>query len=238
MAGSHLARRHQGHVGNSPHHSSQPRNLKNPRRVAWSSSPTRGNWGEAWKAWVTGEARGVSPIHCEQLSPQEWRLTDQGVRQMLAALDDGVTMDTARKWLDGPLAAWRKEDPLRATKPPEPPVGLTAISSFALAHTKDPLARPLTNGELRQIQDRYKKATPAPWIVCREHPIIGGIGGPVCYMDEDEDVCVGQAGDFGPTNDAMDDGKFIAHARSDVPRLLHDLLRTRGYLKAALYAQK
>lgn len=54
------------------------------------------------------------------------------------------------------------------------------------------------------------------------------LGGPVCYMDEDATVVVGQGGDFGPTNDPMDDAQFIAHAGTDVPRLLQEVRRLRA----------
>jgi len=37
-------------------------------------------WGDAWRAWKAGETGHVSPVHTEHLKPQEWRLTDQGMR--------------------------------------------------------------------------------------------------------------------------------------------------------------
>ena len=81
--------------------------------------------------------------------------------------------------------------------------------------------------DMQKIFERAQRATPGPWVVCREHPVLGTIGGPVCYMDEDEDVCVGQACDFGPTNDPMHDADFIAHARTDIPRLLAEVQTLR-----------
>ena len=39
-------------------------------------------------------------------------------------------------------------------------------------------------------------------------------------MDEDELVQVGLGCDVGPTHDPLIDAEFIAHARTDVPRLL------------------
>jgi hypothetical protein len=35
-------------------------------------------WGDAWRKWSDGETRGRCPFHAEGISPQEWRLTDQG----------------------------------------------------------------------------------------------------------------------------------------------------------------
>lgn len=49
-------------------------------------------------------------------------------------------------------------------------------------------------------------------------------------MDEDEDIVVGQAGDFGATNNPVDDAQFLAHARTDVPRLLNEVCRLRSEL--------
>jgi hypothetical protein len=81
--------------------------------------------------------------------------------------------------------------------------------------------------ELSAIYDRCRRATPGPWVACRDHSVIGGIGGPICQMDEDDAIVVGQAGDWGPSNDPWDDAEFIAHARSDVPRLLAEVQRVR-----------
>jgi hypothetical protein len=116
----------------------------------------------------------------------------------------------------------------RATREAEPRPEITFVTSRELAATDfDPTAKPLTDADLRAIEDRCRRATPGGWMACKEHPDFPVIGSPVCYMDEDETIAVGQGGDFGPTNNPMDDAQFIAHARTDVPRLLKEVRRLR-----------
>lgn len=92
---------------------------------------------------------------------------------------------------------------------------------------------PLSDEELQAIQDRCHRATPGPWVACREHYALGTIGGPICYMDEDQDVVVGQPCDVGPTHDPLVDAEFIAGSRNDIPQLLKEIGRLKWELKLA-----
>ncbi len=103
------------------------------------------------------------------------------------------------------------------------------LSSPELATFKEK-HEPLTDDDLREIRERCDLASAGRWIARRENPDFLVIGAPVCYMDEDQDVVVGQPLDCGPTNDPLDDAQFIAHARTDVPRLLTEIERLRKEL--------
>lgn len=86
---------------------------------------------------------------------------------------------------------------------------------------------PIPVSELQEMIDRCRRATAGSWMVAMEW---GGftIGGPVCHMDENHRMVVGTAGDWGPTADPQHDAEFIAHSRSDLPRLLVEVMRLRG----------
>jgi hypothetical protein len=81
--------------------------------------------------------------------------------------------------------------------------------------------------DLFAMVERCRKATPGGWGVYIERGPFT-IGGPVCYMDENRQMVVGTPGDWGPTAPPQDDAEFIACARSDLPRLLVEVLRRRG----------
>ena len=89
--------------------------------------------------------------------------------------------------------------------------------------------RPLTDDELRKTQARCMRATLGPWVVYEDHPLLGG---PVCRMDADPIVCVGPGTDVGPMRRAADDAAFIARARTDLPRLVGEVVRLRAALGA------
>lgn len=81
--------------------------------------------------------------------------------------------------------------------------------------------------ELQEMIERCRRATTGGWTYAVER---GGctIGGPVCNMDENIRMVVGTSGDWGPTADPECDAEFIAHARTDLPRLLVEVMRLRG----------
>lgn len=86
---------------------------------------------------------------------------------------------------------------------------------------------PIPVAELQAMIERCRRATTGGWTYAVER---GGytIGGPVCYMDEDNRMVVGTSGDWGSTAEPEHDAEFIAHARTDLPRLLIELMRLRG----------
>ncbi|MFV0443619.1 MAG: hypothetical protein ACK5Q5_08610 [Planctomycetaceae bacterium] len=96
-----------------------------------------------------------------------------------------------------------------------------------LAERKRKKASPIPECELQEMIDRCRTATPGSWTVALERDGFT-IGGPVCRMDENNRMVVGTAGDWGPTADPEHDAEFIAHSRSDLPRLLIEVMRLRG----------
>ena len=86
---------------------------------------------------------------------------------------------------------------------------------------------PIPEGDLQEMIGRCRRATPGSWTVALERGRFT-IGGPVCRMDENDRMVVGTAGDWGPTADPEHDAEFIAHSRSDLPRLLIEVMRLRG----------
>jgi len=107
----------------------------------------------------------------------------------------------------------------------EKPITLASLVELANRPKQPP-----SEQRLNEIEERCRKATSGGWIVARESDVWGTIGGPVCYMDEDNAIVVGQPGDWGPTNDPVDDAEFIAHARQDVPDLLAEVRRLRSLI--------
>lgn len=102
---------------------------------------------------------------------------------------------------------------------------LKAVSLRELLERRERIKRePIPEEELQSMAERCRKATTGPWVAVHGYTI----GGPVCYMDEDEQLVVGTSGDWGPTSDPRDDAEFIAHARMDLPRVLIELMRLRG----------
>ena len=99
-----------------------------------------------------------------------------------------------------------------------------------LAYRKAKKEAPIPVWELDEMMDRCRRATPGSWTVALQRGEFT-IGGPVCHMDENHRMVVGTACDWGPTADPQHDAEFIAHARSDLPRLLVEVMRLRG-LKA------
>lgn len=86
---------------------------------------------------------------------------------------------------------------------------------------------PIPMDELSEMIARCRKASPGGW--CHAIERFGfTIGGPICYMDENNKMVVGTSGDWGPTADPECDAEFIAHARMDLPRLLVEVMRLRG----------
>jgi hypothetical protein len=86
---------------------------------------------------------------------------------------------------------------------------------------------PIPVAELQEMIERCRRATTGGWTYAVER---GGctIGGPVCYMDENNRMVVGTSGDWGPTADPECDAEFIAHARTDLPRLIVEVMQLRG----------
>jgi hypothetical protein len=77
----------------------------------------------------------------------------------------------------------------------------------------------MTTEELQACRDRAEAATPGPWEMSRRDDVMGGFD----YFVEAGPLCVAVAAeDARPTRGmgAKRDAAFIAHARTDVPRLL------------------
>lgn len=77
----------------------------------------------------------------------------------------------------------------------------------------------MTDEELEAIRARAEAATPGPWFVCSEHET---------EIQRNEIGCGFQNG--GLIADCCiqaDDGRFIAHAREDIPALLAEIERIR-----------
>lgn len=91
--------------------------------------------------------------------------------------------------------------------------------------------RLLTAEELRAIEERVAQATPGPWRWV-DMPLATVEGEPVhrCAVAGGGGV-IFQAPLFGPMArpSAGNDADFVANSRSDVPRLLADLRRYRGW---------
>gem|GEM_PF-6890385 len=45
-------------------------------------------WRDSWQSWRSGDFKELSPVHCERVLPQYWRLTAEGV-QARKDLEDG-----------------------------------------------------------------------------------------------------------------------------------------------------
>jgi hypothetical protein len=61
-------------------------------------------WEEAWNEWKTGAAKSSSPFAVQEISPQEWRLTDQGeiARNVLRTDPTSVLDFVLKRGLYGP----------------------------------------------------------------------------------------------------------------------------------------
>jgi len=70
-----------------------------------------------------------------------------------------------------------------------------------------------TAAEYAEYLALAEKATVEPWLVCRETDFGGGLGMPVCRMDDDDALTVGHPHDWGPTAPVADDAAFIASSR-------------------------
>lgn len=96
---------------------------------------------------------------------------------------------------------------------------------------------PMTPEELQACRDRAEAATPGPWEMSRRDDVMGGFD----YFVEAGPLCVAVAAeDARPTRGmgAKRDAAFIAHARTDVPRLLAtiDALKERAERSVAIAA--
>ena len=79
-------------------------------------------------------------------------------------------------------------------------------------------ADPMTPAERAEIAARAEAATPGPWATESMdgfHYLSHGIGDSLLTVDDDEIGCVENKGD----------STFIAHARTDIPRLLAEVER-------------
>lgn len=102
------------------------------------------------------------------------------------------------------------------------------------------MSKPITDQDLTEIRKRIERATPGPWdadvfteeegpVVLSDAPEFGNddalkhiVGG----ASKNEDI------DF-PTGLAWDDAEFIAHARTDLQRLLEEVSRLKASVKDA-----
>jgi hypothetical protein len=78
---------------------------------------------------------------------------------------------------------------------------------------------PLTREEIDSIRARYTSATPGPWkasLEGRDHT-----SGSSCIVTSGETFDLSGATD--------NDIEFIAHARQDIPRLVNELLKLKGW---------
>lgn len=90
------------------------------------------------------------------------------------------------------------------------------------------MTAPLTAGELREIEERANAATPRPWTVDGPPYWQGGSNGSF----GNRNVLWGRISvAITPASARQDeDTEFIAHARTDVPRLLDTITHLRGLL--------
>lgn len=84
----------------------------------------------------------------------------------------------------------------------------------------------LTDEDLKAIRERVEKATPGEWITDVCYADNGGRYIAVCTSHRATEVL----GEHGP---GEDDAKFIAAAKSDVPRLLDEVERLKAKLAEA-----
>jgi hypothetical protein len=77
----------------------------------------------------------------------------------------------------------------------------------------------MTEQELRKIEQRAERATPGPWKTYRSDYFA------LSYVDGQHHV--GSIASLNHVNDA----KFIAHAREDIPRLIAEVRRLREILR-------
>lgn len=75
----------------------------------------------------------------------------------------------------------------------------------------------MTDEELREIKDRADAATPGPW------DYMDG------YVIKDETVLCEMFTDNPVYGDSRNDTTFIAHARTDIPRLIAEVERLRDF---------
>lgn len=110
--------------------------------------------------------------------------------------------------------------------------------------------RPLTDEEIAAIAERCRKATPGPWEWCDEGPSTMGVGCPydfdqmpgheadrptwlgneAFYWDGDAGTVLPPGHTFGLPSGA--DGDFIAKARTDIPRLLQEVVRLKAEVRS------
>ena len=92
----------------------------------------------------------------------------------------------------------------------------------------------MTNAELDEIEARANAATKGPWFVGQAVPGLESVSRPDrrnIYCGDCSDVTSAAA------NIRIEDAEFIAHARSDVPKLLAEVRRLQEMLKAKIVAE-
>lgn len=103
----------------------------------------------------------------------------------------------------------------------------------------------MTEAELNEIEARERAATPGPWVCdkrsgcCAVYPASRESDSPGCHSDHDRNIAFSAKGaHYNGTHWDMDaqrqlDFTFIAHARSDVPRLTAEVRRLRAVIRDA-----
>jgi hypothetical protein len=117
----------------------------------------------------------------------------------------------------------------------EPQFNFRVMTSRALDGMIPLDRQPLTVADLEAVRARCDKATPGTWVAVRERPDWPFLSSPICAMNADHNVLIGLSCDGSPANDRLKDAQFIAHARTDVPRLLHNLDQLRTEIALLRY---
>lgn len=88
----------------------------------------------------------------------------------------------------------------------------------------------MTEQELQAIKERVAAATPGPWYYNNAHVATkeGVAGG---YPPNEASVCELYDGEYIENKNGVNDARFIAHARQDVPVLVEEVERLRKALE-------
>jgi hypothetical protein len=97
----------------------------------------------------------------------------------------------------------------------------------------------LTNEELAAIRKRAEKATPGPWVnmgvsVATAHPEYQEVSR--WYNGTSNDVCSLNDGEYIVSGNAEADADFIAHARTNIPKLIAEVERLHANRDKAVLA--
>lgn len=122
-------------------------------------------WADAWRAWKAGKTGRVSPFVTEAMSPQRWRLTDQGViaRRDLDERPDAVYDFVLRRGMYGP-GYWLR---LRICDPDKFRDNVPLIGQLCEAHDIEwvALPRPPVSGDGQLVTIRAKDNPAGPQAV-------------------------------------------------------------------------